>query len=389
MIESVLRAAGYRTGLYTSPHLVHFRERIQVQGQPLSDSKLLEALNCAERAASAMGKEGELTFFETATVAAFWAFARHRVEVAVIETGMGGRFDATNVLSSDVAVITSIDMDHAEYLGPTRTDIAREKAGILRPGRPAVLGDLPRDALGEVLRIAQEVGAAPVYASREVVVQKIGLTMFAQRLHVWTRRWGDLEVELPLLGPHQRTNMALAMAALDRWAEMAGQAIPTAALAVGLSQVRWPARFQLLEVEPPTWLDGAHNPHGAQALAATLAELQAPPVDLLWSMLRDKDRSGFLAALSPHVAEVWVVPVHSERAASVEDLARTAKEAGLVVHVAGSLFDAWRASGSGARARDRWRVVTGSLYLAGEVLSSPELFQQNGPTFTSGRDGVP
>jgi len=372
MVESILRAAGVRTGLYTSPHLVRFHERIRVAGRPVGDVDVARELVVLEREAAALGEPSgaELTFFEMATALAFAHFRAAGVETAVVETGMGGRLDATSAAYPVVAVITDIDLDHVEHLGRTREAIAREKAGIVKPGSTLVHGDLPMEVAGVLAAAARETGAPRRVAPPGGRVWRTAAGLWGQDLRL---RWGGDEraVRLPLPGPHQLRNVELALEAVSAWAVRCGRSVPADAVARGLETVEWPARLQLLEDDPPTLLDGAHNPHAAAALAAALQDLAAPAgIALVVGMMSDKDHAGFFSALAGGTGRAWTVPIATPRAASAAELCDRARAAGLDATPAGSIEAAIAEARAWARARGTWTVVTGSLYLAGEVLAA-------------------
>jgi len=302
VLASVLSASGRRTGLYTSPHLIDFGERIQVDGRVLEDGRLRQYA----REVQAAVVRGGLTFFEAATVLAFHAFRREAVEVAVVEVGLGGRLDATNVVMPACSIVTNIALDHAEYLGDTLAAIAREKAGIFKPGVPALSSEQNPDILA-LLREAAAVRGAPftaLDASRELGRIRVGRegTSFV----LSTRVWGDLSLHTPLIGRHQATNVALAVRAL----EGLGEALRPDAETVqnGVASVRWPGRVQIEKVGGLTWLlDVAHNPAGVEALAAVVDELALPrPVVALVGVLGDKDWRAMLPPLL-HRADLTVL----------------------------------------------------------------------------------
>jgi dihydrofolate synthase / folylpolyglutamate synthase len=337
-ISAILTAAGVPCGLYTSPHLVSVMERIRVNDRDVSPEALDGALALVSRV-SAPGLRGP-TYFEALTVAAFELFRRARVRTAVVEVGIGGRLDATNVLSPEVSVVTNVAADHLDVLGPALEDIAREKAGIFRKGQPALLG-----------------ASGTAEGPRAV-------------LHAEARRIGARLVEIPptsdpsfpLPGAHQKQNLALALAAAR-----AAAPLDEAAVSRGLAAVRWPGRLQRLEREgaKPLLLDGAHNPAGASALAEHLdATGLAGRVDLLFGGLRDKDLPGVFAPLAPRARRIVLVAPPSPRAEKPETLRARLGRPDL--EVADSVAEGL------ARLEevdaDSPVLVAGSLYLVGEVL---------------------
>lgn len=305
---SILQASGLRVGLYTSPELISFRERILVDGLPLPDEALLA---WADELAPLVIRERP-SFFEASTALAFLAFERAGVEVAVVEVGLGGRLDATNVLSPVLSAITSVSLEHTDLLGPDVASITREKAGILRPGVPAYT--TVRDPEGRAV-LAEEA------ATHGIPLVRVGrpegkVSLSGVRLAVPTRRWGRLELSSPLVGRHQLANIALAVCSLDGLPPR----IPLTADAIrdGVARARLPGRFQVEKEGRRTWiLDVAHNPGAARALADTLVEVSPPGRRVaVVGILADKDQRGILQALSGALKEVILtVPpsVHSSR----------------------------------------------------------------------------
>jgi dihydrofolate synthase/folylpolyglutamate synthase len=344
MAAAALRAAGHRVGLYTSPHLVHFHERIAVDGQPVSDAALAAGIEAIRRACpwhEAGGEDDRLTYFEFATLLALVEFAARGVGAAVVEVGLGGRWDATNAIASPtVTAVARIGLDHTQLLGGTVEEVAREKAGIFKPGVPAVVhADQPDRAL-EVLREEAAARGAP----------------FTVAPAAWEGRVG-------LAGPHQRGNAALAAAALRALAAR-GVAVGEAEIAQGIAGATWPGR---LEEVGGVLLDGAHNPQGAAALADALRALHpGRPVELVFGVLADKDQAGMLAALRPAVRRLHVLAPATPRArpaAEVQALARSlGLEADVHASLAAALDCARRAAADGALV-----CIAGSLYLVGEA----------------------
>jgi dihydrofolate synthase/folylpolyglutamate synthase len=343
MAAAALAAAGHRVGLYTSPHLVSFAERIQVAGVPIPDPALAAAIDEVRRACPwhEAGGEGErLTYFEFATLAGLLHFARSGVSVAVVEVGLGGRFDATTAVAPRVTVVARIGLDHTQLLGDTVEQIAFEKAGIFKAGVPAVVHALQPPGALETLRAeAQRKGAPFVVAP------------------------GDYAGPVALAGPHQRGNAALAAEAL-RQLRGAGVAVPEAAVAHGIATARWPGR---LEDVGGVLLDGAHNPDGAAALAAALRALHpGRPVELVFGVLSDKDHAGMLAALAGVARRLHVVAPATPRARPAAEVCALARERGLAAEPHGSVAEALAcaraAAGDGAVV-----CVAGSLYLVGEA----------------------
>lgn len=372
---------GWSVNSYTSPHLVRFNERISVHGAPIGDRELIRALDAVETA-----NAGEpLSFFEATTAAMFVAFAERPADLTLIEVGLGGRFDATNVFTPDVSVITPVARDHAEFLGDTIEAVAGEKAGVIKPGVPVVIG--PQDvAARDVLLTESENQGAPA------IVWGRDFRAFAQRGRlVFETQNAVLDLPMPALhGAHQVINAGVAIAA----ARTLG--VSGAAMEKGLSTASWPARMQALKPQGPggpfaeivaesggeLWLDGGHNPHAARALATFMAERESVsprPLILVMGMLANKDAGAFLDAFSGLAAGVSTVGIPGHESWSPEDLAALAKARGMVPTIAGNLTDAVQRAVNMGEALSREEVsepiipprvlICGSLYLAGLVLA--------------------
>lgn len=355
MLATALTAAGYRTGLNTSPHLVSFRERIRVDGAALPEAELRETL---ARLRPTL-EEVEATFFETATVLAFAAFAEREVDVAVFEVGLGGRLDATNVITPVGGVITCVDLEHTKTLGETREAIAREKAGIIK-GQPVVVAGDDPDVLGVLAEIARE---------------RSSLLIPVNRGSDWTYAGGCLErprsgktYEPALAGEHQAGNAALALTLLEHLDRTGALPVPETACRAAVERVRWPGRFDVRELCGATVVfDVAHNPSGARVLAAAVAERYAGRrVALVLGMLRDKAHAPFLEAIAPITPDVTVVtPGHEERRLEAVELAVLAARAGIEAVTDEEPTAAVRAA---ARRADVV-VVTGSLFTVGDAMA--------------------
>ncbi len=296
-LASVLRAEGWRTGCYTSPHLCSFRERIQVDGVPLADATLLERAEDVREVVERFG----LTFFEAATVLGFQAFAKAGVDVAVIEVGLGGRLDATNVVRPEVSSVTNVAMDHADFLGHTLPEIAGEKAGIIKPGVPFVTAETDPDQLEVFRRIAEERGAPLVTVDPDAVIEDLEVAADHTAFSFHSRTWSRLELTTPLVGRHQATNAALAV-------EILGQ-VPAdlrpdvESLARGVAGARHSGRDQVETIDGRTWIfDVAHNTAGIHSLVDTLDRLDLPrPLVALVGVLGDKDWRQMLPPLFSRV----------------------------------------------------------------------------------------
>ena len=363
MIASVLRCAGVRTGLYTSPHLCTFRERVQIDGVPVSEEEFVAA---ASRLWPHIERESP-SFFEATTAIAFLALAEAGVEAAVVEVGLGGRLDATNVIRPDVVVLTNVAVDHAQYLGDTLESIAHEKAGIIKPGVPVVTAE-PAGAAREVFqRRAAEVGA-PLTALEPGDVRSVRVRADGTRFVLASSAWGELELCTPLVGPYQATNAALAVRALERLAPE--QRPGRDAVQEGLRTVRWPGRAQIERLDTQTWVfDVAHNPAGVAALAATLEALALPrPVALLVGILGDKDWGAMLpplARLADHT--VLTIPPTAPPQRRWDPHAVLRAVPGLAAEVVTD-FQAALARVADRAGPDGTVVVTGSFHTVGDAL---------------------
>jgi len=357
MLDAALRCAGKKVGFYSSPHLVSFHERIRIDGAPISD----EALDASMRRLWDAGPfvrdpshPSALTYFEAATALAFDAFAHAGVEIAVVEVGLGGRLDATNVEGKNLAAaaVSRIARDHTAYLGEDLADIAREKGAIARPGRPLVLGVQEPRAREAIARQAAEIGARLVDVEAETRIERS-----TEGLVYRGPRWELSGISLGLLGPHQVDNARLALAVLELLD------VPPEAAREGLARARWPGRLQVVSDRPLVVLDGAHNPDGAHALARAWWELwpdRRP--HLVFGVLADKDVREMTKALFPLAETVHLCTPASSRAVPAQQLAAlvggTAHES-----VEAAIQAALRLAG-----RDGAVLVCGSLYLVGEAL---------------------
>ncbi len=361
MLESVLRASGFKTGLYTSPHLVDFSERFLVGGRQISEEKLNDYIGLMEKKANEVERSTGLrgaTFFEISTAIAFQYFADESVDVAIVETGMGGRWDATNVVVPLVSVITHIDIDHANFLGDTIEQIAAEKAGIIKPGRPVVSApqsEAVMGILGNVDEASSLVSVGRVDGASSSVYMK-------QKLKIETHSRNLPLINLPLLGECQRENCAVAVATLEVLADMLDF---EPEFKKGLESVEWRARFQVLEADPLVILDGAHNPSAARALAKTLMEnYPKDQVGFVLGFLDDKDAVEFLREIKPLASKAWTVPIDGPRGTTAEQSATQCRIAGMEA-TPSEVSRAWDSARDWAGAEpDRLVVVTGSLYLA-------------------------
>ena len=341
--ESVLRAAGYRTGLYTSPHLVDFSERIRVNGKNANSTALEEGILGLRKVTGGWGEADQPTFFELVTALAFEYFAKEGCEIVVLETGLGGRLDATNTAPKLACAITPIGLDHTEWLGESLPEIAREKAGIFRTGIPAVIAPQVEEVRESLARVAQEQGV-PCH---------------------WVTEALDEALVVGLRGSHQRWNAATAL----RLLEIAGFQIAPEVRALGVAGVTWPGRFQRLGAEGLI-LDGAHNVHAARQLVAVWREEFAQErCRLIFGALADKDPATILRILSPIASEIYLVPVASSRSMDPEILARFAGDFSPTVHVFSSLAEALKLVETSPPSSQVPVLLAGSLFLVGEALA--------------------
>jgi len=354
MVDEVLRRAGHRSGRYTSPHIVDLSERFVVDGRPVDAADMRRSAIDVEAAIEAMIADGTLsgkpTFFEATTAMAFDLFRHAGVEFGVVEVGLGGRLDSTNVVEPMVTAITSIDFDHQQYLGNTLAAIAAEKAGIIKPGIPVVVGAVKPEAFDTIARIARE-RAAELILADEMPADYAG-------------------IRLGLRGEHQRANAAFAIRILEAL-ERSGVAIGRPSIVDGLATVSWPGRLdhRRLPDGGEIVLDAAHNPAGARALTSYLRGLGRGKPTLVFGAMRDKDVEGMLEVMLPHVDRVIVTKPSNPRAADPEELAATIRRiaSALPVHVVPSPREAMAQATAGSA----FVVVAGSIFLLGDVM--PEL----------------
>ncbi len=375
MIEAVLRVRGLRPALYTSPHLLRFNERIQIGGIPITDEALgplIERVEEADRAAATVPGGRAATFFEFTTALAFLYFKQQAVRVAVVETGLGGRLDATNVLTPVLSVITRIALDHSQWLGTDVAAVAAEKAGIIKFERPVVRGAMPDDARAVIDRIAAERQAPLIAAEQTVSVQPVRGRHAGVRGRVsLTGSLMDYGSFKPALsGGYQLENMATAVAALETFSRIAGVSIDRQTMTTGLSHVGWPARLQQIDDDPPVLLDGAHNPDAVEALMRTVAGLwKRQPVALVTGICGDKDYRTMLRCFKRRVRRCWTVPFSGERSLDPNELAEAARQLGGDWEVSAALLEpALDAAVAWAREHNGIVLIAGSLFLAADVM---------------------
>lgn len=357
MIESGLRAAGERTGLFTSPHLIEPTERIQISGRPVTAEEFTRAFDRVHQTVENLLAEGAIdlhtTYFETVTAMAFVIFAEERVDRVVLEVGLGGRLDATNVVLPELCVITPVDFDHEVFLGRSIEAIAGEKAGILKPGVPAVIARQREGAAQVIAARASELGVPTVW-TRDAAVS--GLSLDARGSSF---RLGDLEIRCPLAGEHQVENAVTAALALEQLG------IARHAIEWGIAQAEWPGRLERVSERPEIVLDGAHNPAGARALAAYIGRFyQGRKVRLIFGAMRDKAVAEIGGILFPLAQEVIATAPRQARALAPETLAAVADHPRL--RIARDIEEALAMAREDAGADDAI-FVTGSLFLVAEA----------------------
>lgn len=372
MIAAVLESVGLRTGLYTSPHLVRFHERIRIQGADIGDALLKEVLAECEQASQQVLQETgrEPTFFEMTTAMAFLAFQRSGIQIAVLETGMGGRLDATNIVTPLVSVITRVAMDHQKWLGDTLEAVAGEKAGIIKPERPVIMGTQEPDAEAVIKRTATDRYSPLVEANVATTVQAKDSSIHEQKLLIETRGGWLGTVALPLVGTYQLENAAVAITTLETVFAAIGMDVDFTSLKTGLKQVRWRGRCEVLMDEPLVIADAAHNPSGAAALIKTLKQNKIRKVMLLTGMCGDKDVAEVTSWLGQVAGEIWTVPISSERSLDPATLARYYNKQSCIVHCSEDLSVALHDAIEKARSEALPLLVAGSIFLLGDVLSA-------------------
>jgi dihydrofolate synthase/folylpolyglutamate synthase len=362
LLTTILRAAGYRVGTYTSPHLLRYNERVRLNGVPASDDRLCEAFEAVERARGGV----TLTYFEFGTLAAWEIFASQSLDALILEVGLGGRLDAVNAFDTDCALLTSVGLDHMEYLGDTRERIGSEKAGIFRAGKPAIVAD--RDPPRSVLDHAHAVGA-----DLRLIDRDFGFLLQGQQWTYWVQNVRRGGLALPALrGACQLGNAAAALAALD--ALRVRLPVSMQDVRLGLAQVELPGRFQVLPGRPTVVLDVAHNPQAAGVLAENLAAMGFyPETHAVFGMLKDKDIDGVCRALKDRVSTWCAADLSVPRGASADRLNAALRGAGVIGDVAcfGSPREAYAAVRKRSNENDRI-VVFGSFHTVADVMQGIE-----------------
>ena len=352
MVERALRASGLRTGRYTSPHLDRIEERVAIDGRPIDRATFENVTSQVFGVVDELMAAGTLavtpTFFEVSTAVAFEIFRRQKVDAAVVEVGLGGRFDATNVLTPRITAITSIAFDHERHLGRTLSDIAFEKAGIAKPGVPLVIGRLPTEAAARISKVAAEVGAPIVDAHKTTT----------------DRKYPPLTLALP--GRHQLENAAVAIGILEQWSATV-RPVSTEAIVTGLTKCEWPARLEWLRLPRggEVLIDAAHNPAGAAALASYLQDTRTAKLPIVFAAMADKDLAGMIEALVP-VASMFVATAvpHTRARPAGEMAAEIRRHAGAVTVIAAPTPEA--AVGHALEHAPKI-VAAGSIYMVGPL----------------------
>jgi dihydrofolate synthase/folylpolyglutamate synthase len=375
LMASALTAAGYKTGLYTSPHLQDYAERIQIDGQPIAHIRLIELV---EQVKPVVAKIPALTTFEITTALGLLYFARQKVDAAVVEVGLGGRLDATNVVMSCVSVITSLSYDHMAVLGNTLTLIAGEKAGIIKPGIPVVSSPQRDEALAVLEKVSAERNAPLTLVGRDVTFEPLEHSLNGQSFSIVNRQApagtrskieNPVILRIPLLGAHQVANAATAYTAL----QASGLPLAEEDLQRGFAEVRWPCRFEIIRREPPVVLDSAHNLDSFEKLARTLDDyFPGKPVILIFGASEDKDVTGMFNALKSRLSRVIGTKAVHPRALEPELIVETAIQLGIPAetasHVEGAL-----ARGLELAASDGELVLSaGSMFVTAEVKTAWE-----------------
>ena len=374
LCASALQAAGYQVGLYTSPHLLDYVERIQVNGEPISHQQMISLV---EEIKPAVSKVPKLTTFEITTALGFLAFAKNHVNAAVIEVGLGGRLDATNVVKPNVSVITSLSYDHMAVLGNTLAKIAGEKAGIIKPHVPVVSAPQTEEAREVLERVAREHGCQFLLVGKDVKFERVNSSLDGQTLQVSASRHGDgdsihsplstgpILLTIPLLGTHQIQNAATAYAAL----RTSGIPISDEQIGTGFSQVKWPARFEVVRRDPPVIFDSAHNQDSFEKLRETLDEhFPGLLVYLIFGASEDKNIPGMFAEMKPKIRKLVVTRADHPRALEPERIIELAHLAGLESEAVSPVEDAFRRALELSEKDGSIVLSAGSMFVTAEVM---------------------
>lgn len=374
LCASVLRSAGYRTGLYTSPHLLSYRERANVDGELISEKSVVDCLDTVVRTATSLQASGEIdrepTFFEVTTAMAFLHFQREHVQVGVIEVGLGGRLDATNTIDAPVCAVTTLELEHTEILGPTLTDIAREKSGIFHPGTRAVTGVPPGEGLEELERRAYRLGVPLWRIGAEVRTERTSFDRNSQMIDVQTPLHLHEGLRIPLLGGFQVSNTGVAVAALDLFSEATGLKIPPKAYQQGLADAQWPGRLERLSERPCFYADAAHTQMSARALTESMLEIEPNSARqknvVLFACLRDKRMSEILEEFARIADTIVLTELSNDRTMPLKEMEAAAKGRFSRILVVPNLPLALSLARSSVRPGG-YLLTTGSTYLISEV----------------------
>ncbi len=370
-ISSVLKESKYKVGFYSSPHLIHFAERVRINGIPVSEKLLTESIRkLAKKIEESPERMGRPTYFEFGTALAFECFARAGVEVAVIETGMGGRLDATNVLKPILSLITNISLDHMEYLGNDLESIAKEKAGIIKDGVPLVTGE-ENPGLVRIFEDTCKEKGSDIFKVRDVFeLAQVSSSLAGQKIVVKQKGGSNFEVSTPMLGDFQLKNARLALTALEVL-RYCGYNIEKDSIISGFQKASWPGRVQVLSQKPAIIIDGAHNVEAVKALKSSAMPLiKGKKLTLVFGVLGDKDVSEMMACLFPHAEKVFISTPKIDRSAPLDEVFSNAETLfpGTELKRFETLEEAFNKAVEQAKADDGAVIVTGSLYTVGEVL---------------------
>jgi len=369
MIASILKHAGYKTGLYTSPHLLSFTERIQVNGKPIAEedwARLTEIIKPEVEAENRIGDLGELTTFEILTAMAFLHFRQVKAEYQVLEVGLGGRLDATNVVKPQVCVITSVSYDHMDVLGDTLAKIAGEKAGIIKPGATVVSAPQFPEAMEVIERVCREKGVRLIKVGQDVTWERGDFNAEGQHFKVSGLK-DKYDLWIPLLGEHQMENAANAVAAVELLKDK-GAKVPVEEIAYGLAKVSWPGRLQVLGKEPWVIVDGAHNAYSMQRLGEALKTyFKYDKMKLILGFGGDKDIAGMAAEAVKMTGDIILVASRHPRAVKVEVLVEEFKKLGVTPRVANTVKDAIKLALDEAGPTDLI-CAAGSIFVIAEVM---------------------
>jgi dihydrofolate synthase / folylpolyglutamate synthase len=372
MLESILRKQGFKTGYYTSPHLIDIRERIQINRQLITQQEFEAILTKVFEAVDSMIALARLetppTYFEILTASSFLHFQQTKVDIAVVEVGLGGRFDATNVLPQNISVITSIDYDHEEFLGKSLAQIAFEKAGIFKSGIPVVCGPLPSEAAETIQEVAARLNCQ-IFQFEPSAIQNLNLM---EGFPVF--RYNNLPIQVNLRGRHQVNNAGVALTVCEKLRTIDIE-ISEKAMIEGLNKVEWPGRLDLLQRDPDVLLDCAHNPMGVRALAEFLKEFGWNEVVALFTAMKDKKIPGMLIEIAPLINHMVLTRVQpSTRCATQDQLAKACEDEKIPWEFEENTASALELALQRARENGHPLLIFGSIYLAGEILKS---YRQN------------